>query len=173
MRRNKGWDVTVRRDLPLECTLVNLVEGVVQRLAVAERLVNWSVETVQYSQLELIGALEEVFQIRERQNNIGDTRTRLHRQTTAPRIIDLPPFHVRRWEDVIQELGTLLEQSVVRHRSTRHVQELAGSCHPYVEKASLILEPPFVPSLISNRRSGQYVPDARATPFLRWESVLH
>ena len=53
-----------------ERPLVDLGQGVVQPLAVAERLVDRRVEAVEEPQLELVGALEEVLELGERQRDV-------------------------------------------------------------------------------------------------------
>lgn len=55
----RGHQVTVDRPF------VDLGQGVVKAFAVTERLVDGRIEAVQEPQFELIGALEEVLQLRE------------------------------------------------------------------------------------------------------------
>jgi hypothetical protein len=56
---------------------VHLGQRVVQRLAVAQRLVDRRIEAVQDAQLELVRALEEVLEVGEREHDVRDAGTRL------------------------------------------------------------------------------------------------
>ena len=59
---------------------MHLGQRVVQRLAVAQRLVERRVEAVEDAQLELVRALEEVLQVREREDDVRDSGARRRRE---------------------------------------------------------------------------------------------
>ena len=63
-------------DVAAERARVDLGERVVQRLAVAERLVDRRVEAVEDAQLELVRALEEVLEVGEREDDVRDAGAR-------------------------------------------------------------------------------------------------
>ena len=118
----------LRDDVALECPLVDLRQGVVQALAVAQGLVDRRVEPVQETQLELVRTLEQVLELRERQR---DLRRLVHGLGCQPVMLDRRRggrYPLLR-SDVIEEARTLPLLLVARHRRERRVEILLRSRH--------------------------------------------
>ena len=63
-------DLILRHDVTLERAFMYLRERVMERFAVAEGLVQRRIEPIQEAELEVVGALEVVLEVREREDHV-------------------------------------------------------------------------------------------------------
>ena len=151
---------------------MHLGERVVQRLAVAQRLVDRRVESVKNAQLELIRALEEIFKVGEREDHIRDACAWCRWQTLARRVVGRAALDILRSENVVPELRTVLEELVPRNGRPGQMQELLAPGHRHVEEPPLVLDGALEPRLPLDAVARQQVPHAAAARSFRREAVL-
>ena len=159
-------------DVAGERALVHLRQRVVQPLPVAERFVQRRVEAVEEAQLELVRALEQVLQLRERERDLrrlvaglGLEPRRVGRHASVP---GREPLLARA---VVEEVRALPVE-LVRAGRERHEQVLLRAGDRDVEEPRLVLDRAAVAVGIGDRGVRDDVEEAEPAVPLRREAVL-
>ena len=140
---------------PSDGTRVHFCQRIVQRLAIAQRLVDRRIEAIENAQLELVRALEEVLEVGEREHNVGDALRAAAGSDAFEPSIRAPPLHPLGSQHVVPELRPLLKKLVAGNRCPGQVQELLASRHRHVEQPPLVFDGTFEARLALDAGAGQ------------------
>src|SRR5262245_55520264 len=111
-----------------------------QRLTIADRLMDWRVEPIEHPKLELIGAFEKVLEVGKREHDIRHASRRFGSQALARGVVLAFPLEILGNEDVFPKLRDPLKKLVARHGRPGQVKEFLTAGHSDIEKPSLVLD---------------------------------